>query len=303
MKLVYLAGIVLLLSVISCDKNKDINPPNVYLSQGEGYTGENEVVSIGNPIRFHIVAQSDEPITNIVISYTANNEKFVKVDSGMYSNSLDFSRTFWQETKLDATWEIQVMNKERQIAISSIAVSGDPNSTYGPIIEYKNLVIGMQNCTTDNTLVDAEIGISYPGDSGIIVQADIDFLCYFKYSIDNDINRPSPTFSSPGEDESGIGELYDVFYPDLLNWDTRNYTAWDIRANNGVDFQKYENCHDDSLLIHSFDDTWGKKKYKWLESGLFIPFLTSSGKHGIVEIISADTIPDGIVTFNMKIQK
>ena len=76
-----------------------------------------------------------------------------------------------------------------------------------------------------------------------------------------------------------------------------------IRANNGIDYNKYENCHDDSLLIHSFDDTWGKKKYKWLESGLFIPFLTNSGKHGIVEIISADTIPDGIVTFNMKIQK
>lgn len=304
MKLYNLALIILLIStLLACDKNEDAKPPNVSLSQSEAYTQENEMVSIGAPIKLRIIAQSEEPITNIVISYKANNETFVKIDSGLYSKSLDFTRTFWQETKLNAVWEIQVMNKERQIAATTLAVSGDPNSTYGAINEYNNLSIGMQSSTSANPWFDAHTGISYPSDSGVIVQNEVDFLVYFKYSVDNNVNRPSPTFSSPAEDDNGLGELYEEYYPDLLNWENRNYTAWDITANNGINLQKFEQCHDDSLLIHSFDDTWGKKKYKWLESGLFIPFQTSNGKHGIVEIISADTMAEGQIIFNMKIQK
>ncbi|NPD47260.1 MULTISPECIES: hypothetical protein [unclassified Lentimicrobium] len=304
MKLYNLALIILLLStLLACDKNEDAKPPNVSLSQSEAYTQENEIVSIGDPIKLRIIANSEEPITNIVISYTADNEEYVKIDSGLYSTSIDFTRTFWQETKLNAVWEIQVMNKERQTAVSTLAISGDPNSTYGAINEYNNLSIGMQNSSTTNPWFDAQLAYSYPSDSGIIVQNEVDFIAYFKYSVDNNTNRPSPTFSSPGEDGNGLGELYEEYYPELLNWDTRNYTAWDIRATNGINLQNFNQCHDDSLLIHSFDDTWGKKKYKWLEAGLFIPFQTGSGKHGIVEIISADTMAEGKITFNMKIQK
>ncbi len=304
MKFNNLALIVLFASLlIACDKKEDAKAPNVSLSQSEAYTQEDEIVSIGEAIKFRIIADSEEPITNIVIRYIANNEEHIKIDSGLYSNSLDFTRTFWQETKLDAKWEIQVMNKERQTAITTLNISGDPNSTYGAINEYKNLSIGMQNSTSTNPWFDAQVAYSYPSDSGLIVQNEVDFLAYFKYSVDNNVNRPSPTFSSPGEDDNGLGELYEEYYPELLNWDTRNYTAWDIRANNGVNLQNFEQCHDDSLLIHSYDDTWGKKKYKWLEAGLFIPFQTKTGKHGIVEIISADTVADGKITFNMKIQK
>lgn len=303
MKIKRLVVIVLILFIGFACKKEDSNPPNVSLNQGNEYTQENQVVSIGQEIKFHVIATSDEPITNIVISYYIDNEQVIKLDSGLYANDIDFSRTFYQDTKSNAIWEIMVMNKERQTASTSLNITGDPNSVYGAISEYNNVVIGMQDNTTDNLWINASTGVGYPKDSGSIMQEDIDFLCYFKYSIDNNVNRPSPTFSSPGEDENGIGELYDEFYPVLTTWQTRNYTAWDIRANNGVNISEYSNCHDDSLLIHSYDDTWGKKKYKWLEAGQFIPFRTSEGKHGIVEIVTADTTSQGKIVFNMKIQK
>ena len=294
--------ILTMLIAYACNK-EDSNPPNVSLNQGIGYTQDYEVVAIGQPIKLNIVVKSDEPVTNLVVSYTIEGEKIVKLDSGLYANEFDLSRTFYQDTKKDAIWEVSVMNKERQTAITSLNVTGDPNSVYGAIAEYKNIVIGMQSNTSDNLWIDATTGVGYPQDSGIVMQEDIDFLCYFYYSMDNNVNKPSPTLSSPGEDANASGELYDEFYPELKNWQTRNYTAWDIRVDNGITEMNYTACHDDSLLIHSYDDTWGKKKYKWLEEGLFIPFRISNGKCGIVQIVSADTVADGNVVINMKIQK
>jgi len=289
---------------IGCEKEKETTPPTISLETGNGFTQENEMVSIGSTIRFKIIANSpDEAITNIVIKYRVNEKEEVKLDSGLYANNLNFARTFWQDTKENAVWTIQVMSKDRKTASTNLSVTGDPNSTYGGINEYTNLKIGMQNCTTEGLWFNAKTGHTYPSDSGVLNQENVDFLCYFYHSLDNNINRPSPTLSSPGEDPNGAALLYDEFYPELLNWQTRNHTAWDIRADNGISMLKYTECHDDSLLLNSFDETWGKKKYKWLEAGLFIPFKTTQGKFGIVEIVTADTIANGVVTFNMKIQK
>ncbi len=217
MKIKTLAVIILFLLLGFACKKEDTTPPNVSLNQGDGYTQNFEVVSIGQSIKFRIVVKSEEPVTNLVISYTIDDEKFIKLDSGLYAQEFDLSRTFYQDTKKDALWEITVMNKERQTASTTLNVTGDPNSVYGAIAEFNNISLGMQASTT-NIWFDASTGISYPKDSGVIIQTEIDFLCYFKYSIDNNVNIPSPTFSSPGEDANGVGELYEDYYPELLNW-------------------------------------------------------------------------------------
>jgi hypothetical protein len=71
---------------------------------------------------------------------------------------------------------------------------------------------------------------------------------------------------------------------------------------NGVTKEAFDNAHNDSLLIVSYDDVWGKKKYKWAMPGLFIPFQTAAGKKGIVHVIEADTVPEGSILFALKIQ-
>jgi hypothetical protein len=52
----------------------------------------------------------------------------------------------------------------------------------------------------------------------------------------------------------------------------------------------------------SYDEVWGKKKYKWVGAGMFIPFQTESGKKGIIKVLSADNNEAGSLTFSMKIQ-
>jgi hypothetical protein len=96
--------------------------------------------------------------------------------------------------------------------------------------------------------------------------------------------------------------LYAIFYPELTGWTTLNYTKWDISAENGINQEKFANAHHDSLLIVSYNDVWGKKKYKWAMPGLFIPFQTSGGKKGIVKVLQADTVETGSIEFAMKIQ-
>ncbi|MFH2094881.1 MAG: hypothetical protein ABIJ16_04200, partial [Bacteroidota bacterium] len=145
-------------------------------------------------------------------------------------------------------------------------------------------------------------GRTFSSDSAAQNQSLVDVLAYFKYSADNGIDLPSPTFSSPGEDINGIGELYDLFYPELTGWTTRNYTKYDIRSDNGVSLTEFNDAHNDSLLIVSYDDVWGKKKYKWAMDGTIIPFQTAAGKKGLIYVIHADTVETGVITFSMKVQ-
>lgn len=88
----------------------------------------------------------------------------------------------------------------------------------------------------------------------------------------------------------------------MEQWQTRNYTKYDIRANNGVTQQAFADAHNDSLLIVSYDDVWGKRKYKWAVAGTFIPFMTQQGKKGLIRVIQADEQAAGIIEFEMKIQ-
>ncbi|HPE86693.1 MAG: hypothetical protein EOL88_04005 [Bacteroidia bacterium] len=287
----------------SCGREK-YSPPLLSI---ETITPQNAVesVSIGDAIVFTIDVQatSEVNITNLLITTTVNDAVITKLDSGMNTAGLHVTKTYYQSTRHDASWCVQVMDRERNIVRETFFVKGNPDSQYGPIEEYSGIQLAMQEKTDGHSWFSTLDGHCISRDSGSFFQSDIDILCYFKYSINNGVNTPSPTFSSPGEEASATGELYDLFYPELTEWNHRNYTKWDISASNGITAQKYLACHNDSLLIHSYNDAMGKKKYKWVKPGLYIPIQTARGQHGIVHIISADTVPRGIITFDLKIQR
>ena len=92
------------------------------------------------------------------------------------------------------------------------------------------------------------------------------------------------------------------FYPSLSEWGTRNYTKYDIRADNGVSNQAFDAAQNDSLLIVSYDDVWGKRKYKWAYARTIIPLMTQGGKKGLIRLLQADDQASGIIEFEMKIQ-
>ncbi len=295
--------LLILFLFISCNTNTYKAPSLTVMATPE--INGNDQTSIGEKILIDIDCQTncDVNLTNLVISYKAGDEVVTKLDSGMNTPGVSVKKTYYQDTRLDAVWTVQIMDHERNIVSETFNISGNPDSQYGPIEEYQGIRISMQDVTDGTAWFCGPTGYSVPRDSGSWYQEDIDILCYFKYSVNNGVNLPSPTFSSPGETETPSGDLYDIYYPELKDWANRNYTAYDITVNNGVTDANYSQCHSDSLLIHCFDDAMGKRKYKWVTEGLYIPFLNAKGQHGIIHVTDADTIAGGYVEFDMKIQR
>ncbi|MCF8370368.1 MAG: hypothetical protein K9H64_02020 [Bacteroidales bacterium] len=298
-----ITNILVLFLHSSCKKEKVENPPTLYLKAGDNYTSDSSFVAIGGKIVFGIVAEGiDAPITNLSIKAEGKNGITTMLDTGIYEDNFEWSKVFYQGVDDTLNWIIAVMDHNRQQVSVSRWIFKDPNSSFGGLRYYPSIKLGYQGNLEYGHYFDPVTGKVFFADSAQLFQESIDMLCYFKYSEDNGVNLPSPTFSSPGENTALTGELYEDFYPELASWTTVNYTKWDISADNGITSDEFTNAHNDSLLIVSYNDVWGKKKYKWAMPGLFIPFQTTAGKKGILKVLAADTTETGIIEFAMKIQ-
>lgn len=296
-----LAGIIAILSIslVSCNKDEERKPPTIMLLGGESYTNNGTVAEVGQALNFGIEAEGDGAnLTNFTVKLLSGGETRTVMDSGMNTASFAINKIFYQGVEDTAEWVFTVMDKNRLMASTSLMIYKDPNSTFGGIKHYPSVIVGMDENPQAGHFFSPSTGNVWMEDSASMYPELIDVLAYFKMSEDNGILKPSPTFSSPGEDGDGVFE----FYPDLANWPVRNYTKWDIRADNGVTDQAFNNAYNDSLLIVSYDDVWGKRKFKWANAGTIIPFMTAGGKKGLVRVLQADTTASGIIEFEMKIQ-
>lgn len=298
MSLITMTGISLLV-LSSCDKDENRNPPQITFLAGGDFTMDGTVAEIGQALKFGIEANGkDANITNFTIKIHTPGEERTVLDSGLNSLSFVTNQIFYQGVEDTAVWIFSVMDKNRLTSSISMIIYKDPNSTFGGIRHYASITIGMDENTQIGHFFAPTSGNVWLQDTARLNQELVDVLVYFKMSEDNGVLKPSPTFSSPGESENGAFE----FYPDLANWETLNYTKYDIRADNGVTNQAFDNAQNDSLLIVSYDDVWGKRKYKWATAGNIIPFMTNSGKKGLIRVIQADEFAGGIIEFEMKIQ-
>jgi hypothetical protein len=284
---------------VACDKDTDRNPPTLQLMSGANYTADGTVAAIGQSLYFGIDVQSgDANITNFTVKIKTSQGTRTVRDLGLNARDFTVNEIFYQGVDDTAQWIFTVMDKNRLTASKTLTIYKDPNSTFGGIRHYPSVVMGMNGNTQIGQFMDPTTGHVFMLDSATLMQSSIDIVTYFKMSDDNGVLTPSPTFSSPAEDGDGVLE----FYPALAQWQTRNYTKYDIRASNGVTPLAFENAHNDSLLIVSYDDVWGKRKYKWAVAGTIIPFMTQQGKKGLIRVIQADEQATGIIEFEMKIQ-
>lgn len=288
----------------SCKKEKEeIILPEIRLVFDAGFTNPNDTVEVGKPLKFKVVVSGTQAnITNFTIKKVMQGNTKTVLDSGLNSSGFTSLHTYYQSIEESAEWTFTVMDRNRNTAQTSLRIYKDPNSQFGGIYEYDEIIMGYQQNVTNGHFFLPLYGKIYFSDSAAMFQEFVDVLTYFNYREDNGQNLPSPTFSSPGEESSATGELYDIYYTFLSSWTTRNYTKYDIRVVNGVTDELYDNAHNDSLLIVSYDDVWGKKKYKWAIAGTFIPFQTAAGKKGIIKVLSADYAETGTIRFSMKIQ-
>jgi len=104
-----------------------------------------------------------------------------------------------------------------------------------------------------------------------------------------------------------FGTDVQVSYPIIVNWTTRNYTKWDISIDNGtytpLTATSFNEAQNDSLIIIAYHDIWGKKKFKNATAGKIIPFITNSGKKGLIKVNTAATSDDGYIDVDVKIQQ
>lgn len=284
----------------SCEKDNSRKPPVIELVSIENSTLNGDIIEIGKPLVFKIKAEGfDANITNFTIKILSKGEYRTVLDSGLNARNFEVTETFYQGVEDTAKWIFSVMDKNRLEAFTELTVYKDPNSTFGGIFHYPSIIVGMDQNTESGHFFSPSTGNVWMQDTAQLNQPLVDVLVYFKMSEDNGVLKPSPTFSSPGETENGAFE----FYPYLADWEMLNFTKYDIRAENGVTNQAFDDAHNDSLLIVSYDDVWGKRKYKWAYTGTIIPFMTAGGKKGIIRVTHADTVATGIIEFEMKIQQ
>jgi len=286
------------LSIFSSCKKDDDDPPAISLRSGGDYTADKSVVAVGAPLKFGITATTgDANITNLVVKkILPDGDVRVVLDSGMNSAGFSLDRIFFQNIEDTAQWTFQVMDKNRLFATAHLIIYKDSLSAWGGIYEYYNITLGYQDNTQYGHFFCPATGAVYGEDSASFHAAGIDLAVY--YFVDD--NLPSPTFSSPGEQGWGVFD----YYPYISGWTVKNYTKYDISVETDpIPVVAFDACHNDSLLIVSYDEVWGKKKYKWADPGEVLPFLTAHGKKGLIRVISADHQADGVITFNLKIQQ
>jgi hypothetical protein len=290
--------LIILTLALGCKKDENPSPPEISLMAGNGFTPSGAVVAVGGKLRFGITASAkDANITNLVVKKIMPDGSYkVMLDSGLNSASFTVNETFYQSVEQEARWTFQVMDKNRQFATTAITIYKDPASAWGGIYEFPLIRMGYQQNTLFGHYLVPSTGKVWFADTATMHQDLIDIITYYY----NDGADPSPTFSSAGETGGGITE----YYPEIASWTTKRYTKWDISVDTGpIPVSDFEACHNDSLLILSYDDVWGKRKFKYAYPNVVIPFLTAGGKKGLIRVISSDNDPAGAISFSLKIQQ
>jgi len=288
----------------ACKKDKILQAPSINFKTGVLYTQNGDTVAVGHALYFGIQARGNNAdITNFTVKkHLPNGTVITVMDTALYSKYIDIDKLFYQNIEPLALWVFTVMDRNRMTSEVSLNVYKDPNSQFGGILYIPSVKLGFQNNSTFGHFLNPSMGKVYGADSAGINQSAIDILCYFK----TDDTPPSAVLSSPGEMDNFSTDAQ-TFYPPIVNWSTRNYTLWDISLDNGnnapltsADFDAAQN---DSLLIVSYHEIWGKKKFKYATQGKIIPFLTQGGKLGLIKVIEVEEMPTGFIEISLKIQQ
>ena len=279
----------LLCLLLSC-KRQAGEIPVLSIRSGGQYTPDGSVVPVNGLMIFGIDADGmGSNITNFRITVADENRTYVVLDSGLNAERLNWVRSIPKGAGMNETWTFMVMNKARQRAEISLHISRDTSSGWGEILSFPMVIMGMQNNVLTRNFIDARNADMYfPSEVSAAVEPFIDICGYYDPSDEY-------TLFSPGCSAS------ETYYPCFSSWAVRNYTAWDIHT--PVPAAAFDVAINDSLIIVSYDEAYGKKKYKFASPGLVIPFKTAAGKKGLVKVLQCSGNESGTIELSVKIQK
>ncbi|KAB2872065.1 MAG: hypothetical protein F9K37_01455 [Bacteroidales bacterium] len=286
----------------NCKKEEEaVFPPIVALKSTDDFTSNNDEIPVGGKIKFGIVATTGSaPITNLRITRIVNGQRIKEIDHGLFikNRSLDTVHSFVKSSAEMELWEFFVMNANRDSAIITRTVLLGEGSAYGAISHYPSLKIGMQNNSQYPNFVDLHTGTLYSSGNISGHEAEIDIVA-FVYQTSGIM---SPTLCCPGYTGTSSAALH---YPEISSWSVRNPISYDYYSsdNNLVDLQKFESAQNDSLLVASFKPGNISGLCKYCFTDKIIPFKTADGKYGLVRVKHADTVTDGYMELEIKIQQ
>lgn len=291
--------IAILLLYSSCTKQQtDNQPPFIIVRQGVGLTASGDAVPVGGKLAFGISGSgSGIAVTNITVVRYDNSGKRVMTDAGVYIplGGIDTTLNFVKGNGGTETWRFFIMNSLRDTASASIIVHQGEGSAYGEINHYEGLLIGYQNNTTYNNFVSLHAGTSWDdatvgGNEPLVDMAVIWYITS---------GKSSPTLSAPSY-SSITG-----YYPSISGWPSRNATIFDYKTsdNNLITPAQFDAATNDSLLQAGFNDGFTSGWCKYALTGKVIPFKTSGGKYGLINIVRADESETGFMEIDIKVQK
>jgi len=291
--------LIIILFFFSC-KNKSEEPPTLTFNSETGYTASDRVVAIGLPVKIGINGlSSNAPITNFVITLTTENGTETALDSGLYTNNLQFVKNISYGASSWEKWTFTIMDKNRNKSTKTITLTKDTNSVFGLINYFPSIKLGCQNNSTFGSFLYPENGYVCFADSTDAIQNNIYIITYYAL-----LNVPPTdyTFGSPSDND------VTTYYPNINNWTLpRNEVRYKFDSLT-VSPQQFDLAYNDSLIISNYTSaTVGKRKFKSARPGYVIPFEITAGamigKRGLLKIISTSGLEDGFIEFAMKIQK
>ncbi len=283
----------------SC-KKKSEDPPLFTFISDSGFTSTNRIVPVGIPVKIGINGNSvDAPITNLVITLTTENRTETALDSGLYTNNLNYVKNISYGASAWEKWTFTIMDKNRKKSSLTITLTKDSNSVFGQIDYYPSIKLGCQQNLTIGSFLNPVTGSIYFADSSDVIQNNIYLIFYYA-----SLNVPPTdyTFGSPSDND------ITTYYSNINSWTLpRNEIRYKFDSLT-VSPAEFDLAYNDSLIISNYTSaTVGKRKFKSARPGYVIPFQISvgalAGKRGLLKIISVSGQEDGFIEFAMKIQK
>ncbi len=288
----FVFSIILICSGIltSCSDDGTAPKPTVQVATGEGTISEGDTIGEGALMHFRLVINGNgAKITNLVATITCDGQKKTMMDFGLWKDKLDTIIGFYKSAWKQENWTFTVMTENRDFASAGITIHKGSISAFGPIVNWPLITLSFQNGEGPHYF-DVETGEVLTDTEATTRQSDVDLLVYFY----NDAGKPSPTFSSPG-DQDALSH-----YPVIGNWSTLTYTKYDYVTQTTP--EAFDEASNDSLLIKQYDDVWGRRKYKYATAGWVFPFKTTNGKIGLIKVLRSDLDASGTIDFAVKVQ-
>jgi hypothetical protein len=268
----------------SCDKHEVRPNPTLSFATADGYTFKDTTIAAGDTVQIGL--QSDWNGTDLLktLSIYVNN-----IFQNSYAIPGDISQSGILNLKIIKTkndsdgWGFEIADINGQKAFIGILLTKD--KTGGQIDYLQNITLGAQNNQGTGNFFSISESTVYTLANATSNQQIIDMV--LGYNATDKAYLASPNANLTGD-------------YDLSSWTTKNSIMYCTTTYQDVNFDMIDS---DLLLISAYDETKDTEKAIELQKGKIYSFKSSTGKPGLIKVLSTASNDAGTAGIEIKIQK